>query len=205
LNRTQPPTLREDAALAATEASNITLLLARAAQGDAASREAVVPLLYERLRQLARRSRRHERRFDTLNTTALVHEVYLDVFGSALPSFPDRQAFFGYVARAMQNLLTDRARHHLARKRGGGAVSEALDEWQLRDEDSALQLAALDRAISLLQADQPRAAEVMRLKFFVGLSEQEVAELLDVDVRTVRRDWQKARAYVLMQMAEPST
>jgi RNA polymerase sigma factor (TIGR02999 family) len=181
-------------------AARITQLLALAARGDEASRDALMPLLYARLRELARRARRGERQFDTLNTTALVHEVYLEVFGSTLPDFPDRRAFFGYVARAMQNLLTDRARHHLARKRGGGVSPEPLAELEIRDDDSALQLTALNTAIDVLQRDQPRAAEVLRLKFFVGLGEQEVAELLDVDVRTVRRDWQKARAYVLLHV-----
>lgn len=182
-------------------ASHITQLLARAADGDEASRAEVVPLLYARLRELARRARRDERKFDTLNTTALVHEVYLEVFGGTPPAFPDRKAFFGYIARAMQNLLIDRARHHLAQKRGGGVVPDALDEIQLRDDDSALQLTALDAALAVLQREQPRAAEVLRLRFFVGLSEQEIAGLLDVDVRTVRRDWQKARAYVMVHVA----
>jgi RNA polymerase sigma factor (TIGR02999 family) len=181
-------------------AAIITQLLARASDGDPTAHAELLPLLYARLHELARRARRNEQRFDTLNTTALVHEVYLEVFGTDMPSFPDRRNFFGYVARAMQNLLTDRARHHLAQKRGGGASHESVDGLELRDDDSALQLMALDAAIDVMQREQPRAAEVLRLKYFVGLSEQEVADLLEVDVRTVRRDWQKARAYVMVHV-----
>jgi RNA polymerase sigma factor (TIGR02999 family) len=187
-----------------TEADQLTQLIQYAIDGDANAREQLLPMLYQRLLYLARAARKRGNAPATLSTTALVHELYLDVFGAdrparTTPAFASRHAFFSYASKAMQNMLTDNARRYLAQKRGAGAVHDDVLQIELRDENSALQLLALDAALTVLRSTSPRVAEVVELKFFAGLAEDRIADLLNVDARTVRRDWQKARAYILLQ------
>lgn len=161
---------------------------------DNASFEAV----YQRLRKVARRERRRPGGNPTLNTTALVHEVYLDICAASATSPPPRD-FYAYAARAMRNLLFNRARRAARIKHGGGLRRIELD----LDSDpssglhvDATQALELDEALRRLAENDPRAAEVVELHYFAGLELGQIAELLGVSERTVNRDWRAARAWL---------
>jgi len=156
--------------------------------------------VYRRLRDVARRERRRFGAGHTLNTTALVHEVYIDMCVARGDGTPPRD-FFGYAARSMRNLLIDNARHCLRPKHGGdlhktGFDSESLKAAQL-DASQALEL---DAALEKLRASDARAAEVVELHYFAGLGLGQIAELLKVSERTVNRDWRVARAWLQREL-----
>ncbi|MBN8481720.1 MAG: sigma-70 family RNA polymerase sigma factor [Xanthomonadales bacterium] len=168
---------------------------AREAGGDPAFDQ-----VYERLRAVARRERRRVSASDSLNTTALVHEVYLDIRAGD-GAVPVRD-YFGYAARAMRNLLIDHARRYLRPKHGAGMVRTELDS-QAADgvRVDAAQALELDAALNKLAQVDPRAASVVELHFFAGLELERIAELLDVSLRTINRDWRVARAWLQREMA----
>ena len=144
------------------------------------------------------RPRQLGREADTpsLATTALVHDAYLSLFGDSDVPWRDRGHFFAYAARAMRSILIDRARHRLRKKRGGGAVQVEMPVQELVVDDTCIDLLALDQALTQLGELQPRLVQVVELRFFAGLSVEDVAKALDVDERTVERDWRKARALI---------
>lgn len=153
------------------------------------------------LRKLAHAARRRVRSGDTLATTALVNEAYLKLARPSSAKALDRSQFFGLAAKAMREILIDEARKRagagyraLAREREVAMMLEA-DEW-IAPQLDPLQLVALDQAMQQLANIQPRLAEVVTCRFFAGYTEQETAEVLAVDVRTVQRDWQRARAWL---------
>jgi len=156
--------------------------------------------VYQKLHGLARRERRRLGAQSTLNTTALVHEVYLDLCKGADPQAV--RNFYAYAARAMRNLLIDAARQRMAAKRGGQLHHtglDALDEAGAgRDAAQALEL---DAALRELAAADPRCAEVVELHYFAGLPLERIAELLQVSLRTINRDWQFARAWLRERLA----
>ena len=157
--------------------------------------------VYQRLRHVARRERRRVGAGDTINTTALVHEVYLDICKreGALAVHD----YFGYAARAMRNLLIDHARRYLRPKHGGDLQRTVLDTGAVDgvriDAGQALEL---DSALSRLAELDPRAARVVELHFFAGLELRHIAQLLDVSERTVNRDWRVARAWLQGELAD---
>jgi RNA polymerase sigma factor (TIGR02999 family) len=174
--------------------SEITQLLARAAQGEAAASNQLLPMIYEQLcmlahRQLANRPQRH-----TLSTTDLVHEAYLALFGHADLAWPDRSHFFSYAAKTMRHILIDRARSRLANKRGGDVDRVDIADVSIGIDGETIALVELDQALARMEAEHPRLVQVVELRFFAGRSVEETAALLDVDPRTVKRDWRKARA-----------
>lgn len=177
--------------------SEITELLDRAGRGDSAAANELLPMIYDRLRAIARRQLAQDPRQRTLATTALVHETYLAVFGGAEVAWPDRARFFAYTAKAMRSILIDSARRRLAEKRGGG-IGEHVDlaDIEIAVEDNGMDLLALDQALTQMASDHPRLVSVVELRFFAGLSVEDTAAALDVDPRTVKRDWQKAHAYI---------
>ncbi len=157
--------------------------------------------VYERLRAVARRERRRVSASDSLNTTALVHEVYLDIRASN--GGVAVRDYFGYAARAMRNLLIDHARRYLRPKHGAGMQrteldSQAIDGVRL----DAAQALELDAALHKLADVDPRAASVVELHFFAGLELERIAELLEVSLRTINRDWRVARAWLQREMAD---
>lgn len=162
---------------------------------DAVALAAVHPQIYEHLRGLARRALAGERAAQTLNTTALVHEAWLGL-GPATARFESRAHFLGYAATAMRHILVDHARRRAALKRGSDAVPLDLDAHDVPVEQAAAEMLALDGALVRLQALEPRAARVVELRFFGGLSIDETAEALGVVPRTVVRDWTLARAFL---------
>ncbi|HEY2346662.1 MAG TPA: ECF-type sigma factor [Xanthomonadaceae bacterium] len=176
--------------------SEITELLDRAGRGDGAAVNVLLPMIYDQLRAIAHRQLAQDPRQRTLATTALVHETYLAVFGGAELAWPDRARFFAYTAKAMRNILIDSARRRMAEKRGGSSAHVDLADIEIAVDDNGLDLLALDQALTTMASDHPRLVSVVELRFFAGLSVDDTAAALAVDPRTVKRDWQKAHAYI---------
>ncbi len=180
---------------------DITQLLAAARSGERAAMDRVFTIVYRELRALARRQLRRGPPGATLRTTALVHEAYLKLARREGVAPQDRIHFFATAARAMRQVLVDHARERQAQKRGGGAEPLVLDESLVGADGEAHDVLALDTALRKLGALDERLAQLVDLRFFVGLSEEEAAELLALSVRTVRRDWRRARAFLHVELA----
>ena len=180
----------------------ITELLHRLADGDKTAEERLLPLVYQELRRLAAHMFRCERPNHTLQATALVHEAYLRLAGSAEISWQDRAHFFAVAARTMRRILVDHARGLRAGKRRGVRVS--LESALVFSEEQSSELVALDEAMSRLAEWDPRQCRVVELRFFTGLSEADVASVLGVSVRTVKRDWNMAKAWLYGELARTS-
>ena len=179
----------------------ITLLLTAVREGDRSALDTVFDRLYGELKRLARSQLRFGRTANSLDTTALVHEAYLKLVRSERLSLVDRGHFFALAAKAMRQILIGHAEHLHRQKRGGGVEAVPLDEevaapalWQ------AEQLLAVDVALIELERLSPRLARIVELRFFVGLNEDEIAELLAQSERTVQRDWGKARAFLQIEL-----
>jgi RNA polymerase sigma-70 factor (ECF subfamily) len=160
----------------------------------------LLPLVYDELRIIARGRLHHERQGHSLQATALVHEAYIRMLAGDGPSWNDRGHFFSAAAEAMRRILIDHARKRGRDKRGGGRIQVTLGDVEgvagLPFED----LLALDDAIQRLEGQDPRMAEIVRLRFFAGLSVEETAKALEVSERTVKRDWAVARAWLFEAM-----
>ncbi len=176
--------------------SEVSTVLATADAAGASTLERLVPLIYDQLREMARRQLAHERRDLTLQTTALVHEAYLKLVDDARVTRRGRAYFFAAAARAMRQVLVDHARRRRAVKRGAGAEAVTLDEEQLAVDEFAAEVLDLDRALEQLARLNPRHARVVECRFFAGLSVEETADALDVSARTVKADWALARAWL---------
>ena len=180
----------------------ITQWLDAARGGDRGALDRVLSTLYNELHAMARRQLAGQYG-QTLDATALVHEAYLKLIGRREVQFDDRAHFFAYAASAMRSVVVDYARQRMAQKRGGDLhrVTELPDDVEggLRlDED----MLALDTALTKLSDVDPKLAQVVELRYFGGLSEQEIADLLKRSERSIRRDWQKARMYLLASLGE---
>jgi RNA polymerase sigma factor (TIGR02999 family) len=179
--------------------SPVTRLLVAARAGDAAARDGLIAALYGELRSIARCHMRHERAGHTLEPTGLVHEVALRLLGrSALP-LDDRQHFLRAASLAMRRVLVDHARARGAAKRDGGVRVTLGDAADARVEP-AVDALALDRALERLAAAEPRWAQVVELRFLLGLDVEETAEALGVSAPTVKRDWRFARAWLAREL-----
>ena len=184
------------------EAADITLWLNAARSGDKSALDRVLSTLYAELHTMARRHLGGNQGH-TLDATGLVHEAYIKLIGRGSAEFEDRAHFFAYAASAMRSVVVDYARQRLAVKRGGDLhrVTELPEDAVgcLRlDED----LLGLDTALNRLAAVDKKLAQVVELRYFAGLSETEIAELLKRSERSVRRDWQKARLYLLASLQD---
>ena len=160
----------------------------------------LLPLVYDELRQIARRHLVRERRQRTLSTTGLVHEAYLKMVDEAQVPLRSRSYFFAAAARAMRQVLVDAARRRGRLKRGGGAEALDVDDLQVSADDFAAELRDLDEALERLAAEFPRQAQVVECRFFGGLSVEETAEALALAPRTVKRDWALARAWLYREL-----
>lgn len=176
--------------------SGVASLLRQWSEGDPSARERLVPIVYQELRRLAHYHLRRERSGHTLQTTALVHEVYLRLCGQDDPRWEDRAHFFAVAARMMRRILVDYARRHDAEKRGGEGVHVGLDEALTIPVKQPLNLLALDGALEQLAAFDSRKCQVVEMRFFVGLSAKEIAVALKTSEATVRRDWVIAKAWL---------
>lgn len=174
----------------------ITQLLQRAANGESMAAEQVMPIIYERLRELAHRHLMRSPQQRTLATTSLVHEAYLLLFGNDKLSWKDRGHFFAYAAKSMRNILIDRAKAHLTDKRSGKLERMDLDDFDIEVDNECVDLIALDQILTQMAGTFPRLVLVVELRFFVGLSIEDTAKSLAVQTRSVERDWQKARAFI---------
>jgi len=173
----------------------VTQLLQRVRAGDPGARDRLFPLIYEELRQVARRALRRERPDHSLRPTELVHEAFLKL-GAAEGPWQDRAHFFGVAARAMRQILVDHARRRMAGKRGGGMIATTLEDVGAEQSLPPEELLALDAALDRLEQKDTRLRALVEYRFFGGLSDREIAELLRISERTVNRDWAKARAWL---------
>lgn len=171
----------------------VTRLLEAAVAGDLEALDRLVPLVYEDLRRVAHRQLDREGGGHTLQTTALIHEAYLKLASGGSLSATSRTHFLALAARAMRQVLVDYARRRKAAKRGGGVISVTLGDQAQPADTSADDLLALNEALEKLE---PRQRQVIECRFFGGMEEKDIAAVLGVSERTVRRDWVKARAWL---------
>jgi RNA polymerase sigma factor (TIGR02999 family) len=179
---------------------NATLLLQAWGRGDKAAFDALVPLVHQELRRLARRQMRQEPRGHTLQATALVNEAYLRLIDLKRIQWTDRAHFFAMAARMMRRILVDWARARRYQKRGGGAPKVGLDEALVVSSETGRDLVAIDDALDALTAVDPRKGQVVEMRFFGGLTVAETAEALHVSVDTVTRDWRLAKVWLLREL-----
>jgi RNA polymerase sigma factor (TIGR02999 family) len=181
---------------------DITQLLQAAQLGDRAAADQVVAQLYAELRRIARRQVRGAGDLTLLDTTALVHEAWLRLSGTEGKDFPDRRHFLAYAAQAMRSVVIDLVRARQAERRGGGqadlTLNTAIAELTPQGDDDVLRV---HEALDELALLEPRLAQVVEMRYFGGLLEQEIAQALGVTERTVQRDWQKARLFLSMSLA----
>lgn len=176
---------------------DVTRILHRAQSGDAEAADELWELTYEELRQIARRHLQRERPDHTLSPTALVHEAHIRLVDQSRVDWKDRNHFFAIASRMCRRVLVDHARKRVAAKRGGEAVRITLDEGAAGGPEApATDLLALDEALDRLGHLNERLGRVVEMRYFGGLTEEEIAEALDVTPRTVRRDWVKARGFL---------
>ena len=174
--------------------SEVTSILFAIEQGDAHAAEQLLPLVYEELRKLAAQKMAQEKPGQTLNATALVHEAYLRLVGAQ--HFSGRGHFFAAAAEAMRRILVESARRKASVKRGGDRKREELPESQLAAPEIADDLIALDEALTLLAAADAQAAELVKLRYFAGLTSAQAAEALGISSRTADRTWVYARSWL---------
>jgi RNA polymerase sigma factor (TIGR02999 family) len=181
---------------------HITRHLAALREGDRDAMRRLFPLVYEELGQIARRQRRISGAGETLNTTALVHEAYLKLVDQTTVDAADRAHFFAIAARAMRQILIDRARQSATLKRGGAWKRVPIGDASLRVDEQADLLVALDEALQRLARLDERLSRIVECRFFGGMTDQETAAALSISERTVRRDWLKARLWLYSELVE---
>ena len=176
----------------------ITKVLNAIEHGDPHAAEQLLPLVYDELRKLAAERMAQEKPGQTLQATALVHEAYLRLVGGEQPrDWDGRQHFFAAAAEAMRRILIDRARHKQTRKAGGGRRRLELDDIEpALQEGNGDRLLALDEALRQLEAEDPRKAALVKLRFFAGLTAEQAAAALGVSLSTAEKDWAYARSWL---------
>jgi RNA polymerase sigma factor (TIGR02999 family) len=182
-------------------ATDVTALLVEWSHGDEAALERLLPLIYDECRRIASRQLRREHRQHTLDPTALVHEAYLRLVDQRHASWENRAHFYGVVAQVMRRILVDYARARSAQKRGGSAIFLSLDA--AREESSCAHIAdivAIDDALERLAARDPDQVRIIELRFFAGFSVEETARILDRSPRTIKREWQLAKAWLYREL-----
>jgi RNA polymerase sigma-70 factor (ECF subfamily) len=178
----------------------ITLLLHRLSAGEAGAEEQLFPLIYNQLRKLAGSFLRRERPGHTLQATALVHEAYLRMAGQYKLDWKGRAHFFGVAASVMRRILIDDARMHQAEKRGSGKGHLLLDEALVTSDENLDLLLSLDEALEHLAKQDPRQAKIVEMRFFSGLTEEEIGLILGLSERTVKRDWVVAKSWLQAEL-----
>lgn len=190
-------------AVRVSRVQEITQLLQAARQGNRAAADQVVAHLYLDLQRLARRHVRQAGHLTLLDTTALVHEAWLRVAGTPGADFPDRRHFLAYAAQAMRSVVIDAVRARQADRRGGGLAHLTLDTAIAEEVPGGDdQLLRVHEALDELARVEPRLAQVVEMRYFAGLREQDIAEALGVTERTVQRDWQKARLFLSLSLVK---
>ena len=180
---------------------DVTQLLIELRKGDQEAEQKLIPLVYNELRRVAAHYVRSERAGQSLQPTALVHEAYIRLTGIRDIDWQNRNHFFAVAARLMRRILVDRARAQRAHKRGGLNTLVTFDEAiPAASFQRSEQVIELDEALDRLAKLDPRQARIVELRFFAGLTEEETAEILGVSVRTVKREWRTARAWLYSQV-----
>jgi len=180
--------------------TEVSRLLADWGQGDQEARDALIPLIYNELRRIARRHLAHERSDHTLQSAALVNEAYVRLAGKQPPKWQNRAHFFGVAAQMMRHILVDHARNRLAAKRGAGAPRLSLDPEIALPQKAELDLVTLDAALNKLAEMDPQQSRLIELRYFGGLSIEETAIVMGISTRTVDRVWAAARAWLRLEM-----
>jgi RNA polymerase sigma factor (TIGR02999 family) len=183
-----------------TPPGEVTRLLQAWSDGDANALEQLTPLVYVELRRIARRYMGRERPDHTLQTSALINEAYLRLVDASKVPWQNRVHFFAVSARVMRRILVDFARTRQNLKRGGGARTVSLDDAKVTASEPSVDLFALNQALDRLAALSPRQSRVVEMRYFGGLTEEEMADVLNVSPRTVRHDWGLARAWLYREL-----
>ena len=180
----------------------VTRLLCEWRSGDPGALEKLIPLVQPELQRLAHHYMSRERPGHTLQTTALLDDAYLQLADDTHPQWQNRAHFIAVAAQLMRRIMVDHARQRQALKRGGGAIRVTLDEAAAVTQTRAAELLALDEALEKLATFDPRKAQVVEMRYFGGLTMEEIAEVLKIHVNTVTRDWTAARAWLLAALSE---
>lgn len=188
-----------------TPPPDVTQLLLAWNEGDPAALDQLMPIVYDELHQVARRYLRQERASANLQTTVLVHEVYLRLVNVRQVEWRNRAHFYAISARLIRQILVDFARQRGYKKRGGGIQHVVFDESRIGGERPDDDLAALDEALQALAEVDPRKSQVVELRFFGGLTEKEIGEVLEVSPETVKRDWRFAKSWLRWYLSEEPT
>ncbi len=179
---------------------SVSQMFAKASAGDQSALSSLVPLVYEELRRLAARYLRRERQAPTLQATMLVHEAYLRLLGDEKLQWKDRAHFLGIAARSMRQILIERARARNAQKRGGDQHPITLNDELIGQRERSIDVLALEAALEQLDRLDPEQARLVELRFFGGLTVEEVAEVMGISPATVKRRWTFARAWLRREM-----
>lgn len=188
--------------MAETASHRISLLLDEWGKGEADALGELMPLVYDELRRMARGSLRRQPAGNTFQTTELLHETYLKIAGKNNHNFENRSHFFGVAAKAMRHILIDHARSKHAGKRGGWQDRVELGDEAVEMSVRSAQILALDESLRALAELDERKGSVVELKYFGGLTNEETAEVLNISVETVKRDWRFARTWLLRELTE---
>jgi RNA polymerase sigma factor (TIGR02999 family) len=183
--------------------SDVTCILTAIEQGDAGATDKLLPLVYQELRRLAAHKMANEPPGHTLQPTALVHEAWLKLVDSPSQSWQNRAHFFGAAAEAMRRILIARARRKQAQRRGAGAPHLDLDELEIASPAPDDQILFLNEALDRFAALEPRQAELVKLRYFVGLKIEDAAEVLGISEATAKRWWAYARAWLFNEIQPP--
>jgi RNA polymerase sigma factor (TIGR02999 family) len=183
---------------------DVTLILSAIEQGDPEGASKLLPLVYNELRRLAAHKMAAERGGQTLQATALVHEAYLRLVDDGhVQQWNSRGHFFAAAAEAMRRILIEKARRNLRIRHGGGRKKLKLDQLDLAADEPAEEVLALNDALERLTVEEPVAAEMVKLRYFAGLTIEEAASALNISVRTANRHWSYAKAWLYQQLSEP--
>jgi RNA polymerase sigma factor (TIGR02999 family) len=182
--------------------AGVTQILSEIESGDPSAAEQLLPLVYEELRKLAAEKLSREKPGQTLQSTALVHEAYVRLVGSADQHWDSRGHFFAAAAEAMRRILVENARRKQRIKRGRGRRRVDLSDGQLVIDPRSDDLLALDEALEKLASEDRQAAEMVKLKYFAGLTTEQAAEILGISVRTAYRDWEYARCWLRLKLGD---
>lgn len=182
----------------------ITDLLAEWSDGDGEALERLMPLVFDELRQLAQTYFRREAESHTLQPTALVNEVYVRLTEQRQVQWENRSQFFAFASLLMRRILVDHAKAKRAAKRGGGVAKLPLDEALVGAEVMDVDVLALDQALNRLAEVDDRQARIVQMRFFAGLTQEEIADVLDISLSTVKREWRTARLFLLREITEMS-
>lgn len=183
----------------------VTQILHDWSGGDQKAPERLMPFVYDELRRLARTYLSRERGSHTLQPTALVHEAYVRLVDQTRVNWQNRAHFYGIASSMMRRVLIDHARANATEKRGGATIHLSLDDVQVPLEQRASDFVALDEALEKLAGFDERKCKIVEMRFFGGLQDQEIAEVLGVTTRTILRDWKKARLWLYRELNQKST